>query len=126
MFQSEMLPRLIVRLPIRVRDWIADEAHKGRRSMNSVVIEAVNVLIATRAQEQRGPKHDAAVTHALASTELSHCDCIISKSRHHAFQTELLVQEPVTGKLSAIACITDEHIHFFTDEMLHKSQRFEG
>ena len=116
MFYSETLPRLIVRLPVAIKDWITEEAHKGHRSMNSIVIEALSLRMTARSREERGPRHDAAVAHALTSAQLSHRDCIVSKSRHHAQQTELLVHEPVTGKLSLIARVTDEEVLFFTDE----------
>jgi hypothetical protein len=110
-----MLPSLIVRLPPAVKDWIVVEAHKGHRSMNSIVIEALSLLMSARFREERGPRHDAAVAHALNLAELSHRDCIISRSRHLAHQTELLVQEPVTGKLDLIARVTDEEVLFFTE-----------
>ena len=116
MFHSETLPRLIVRLPVGIKDWIAEEAIKGHRSMNSVVIEALKRLMVERAQETRSRKHDAAVSHALASADPSLGACIISKSRQRAHQTELLIQKPSSGELTLFARIIEEHIEVFTDE----------
>lgn len=65
------LHSLFVRLPSDLRGWVADEATDGHRSMNSVVIEALKLLMVTRVEERRGWKPAAAVSRAIVSVELA-------------------------------------------------------
>lgn len=101
---------LFVRLPSDLRDWVVAEALDGRRSMNSIVIEAVNLLLVTRREERRGRKHAAAVSFAMASAEPPQGGSIITKSCQPAFQTELLLQKPGDDEPRLFARITDEKI----------------
>jgi hypothetical protein len=44
-FASDSLPRLLVRLLVDVKQWIAQEALGGRYSMHKVVVEVMNTKL---------------------------------------------------------------------------------
>lgn len=114
MFTNDTIAKLSVRLPPDLRSWVADAALEGRRSMNSLIIEAVHFLKLTRADERRGRKHEEAVSHAVELAKGSRI--FIVKSDKHPFQTELLDQKPGDDKPTLFARITDEHVQIFGKE----------
>ncbi len=113
LYTSDALPRLSVRLPADLSLWIAEEASNTRRSMNGVVVEALNLLKDVRADELRGPKHDAAVFQAITLAEMPRGTSIIIKSGQRPFQTELLRQSLDGNKLALFALVIDEDIQVF-------------
>ncbi|MGD0561754.1 MAG: hypothetical protein ABSA66_01585 [Roseiarcus sp.] len=102
-----------MRLPANLSLWIAEEASNTCRSMNGVVVEALNLLKDIRADERRGPKHDAAVSKAMTLVEMPQGTSIIIRSGQGPFQTELLRQSLDGNKLALFALVIDEDIQIF-------------
>jgi len=117
MVSSRNTSKFVLRLPPDLRQWIADEAVHSLRSMNAVVIEAVGLLMESRAEERRGHKHAAAVLQAIASGALvkGAWACIIIKPDLHAMQTELLIQKPGEDEPIVFACVRGENIEMVGD-----------
>ena len=54
MFSSQILPRLNVRLPAALKDWVAQEAADRKCPMNTVVLHALSMMRDHALSEQRG------------------------------------------------------------------------
>ncbi|HMD61982.1 MAG TPA: hypothetical protein VKG78_11145 [Opitutaceae bacterium] len=85
---------LKVRLPADLHQWVADEALRGRHSMNAVVVEAVDLLKATRAERRAHERHVAAIELAISVTQLPMGTAIIMQTDYLELKTDILVRAP--------------------------------
>jgi hypothetical protein len=106
---------LKVRLPIDLGRWVADEAFRGRTSMNAVVVDAVASLKATRTERHADAKHAAAIERAITLATLPTGAGIILKPHNNGQMTEILVCKPSAAEYSVLARVSGENIVFADD-----------
>jgi hypothetical protein len=61
---------LKIRLPTDLRQWVAEEGLRGRRSMNAIIVDAVGQLKATRSERLAADNHVAAIELAISVARL--------------------------------------------------------
>ena len=106
---------MFLRLPQDLRLWVADEALRGRRSMNSLLVEAVDFFRGSRSRERRDHDHSAAIEQAISLARLPQSTSIIMRSGHHEHETEILIQTPSNADLVPLARVSGQEVTFATD-----------
>ncbi len=115
MFASQTLPRLNVRLPSAIKDWVAQEAADRKCPMNTVVLDALTMKMDQVLSEQLGKKHDAAVNLAISVAQLPKGTEIVLQTKHHDLRTDILVREPSQTDYSFLARVHGEEVVFAGD-----------
>ena len=106
---------LFLRLPADLREWVADEALRSRRSMNAVVIEGVNLLRVTRTDQLADDHHAAAIELAISVARLPKGTAIILNRDDNSRTTEILVRRPTEPDFSILARVHGEEVVFASD-----------
>ncbi len=106
---------LKVRLPGDLRHWVAQEALRGCRSINAVVIEAIDLLKATRTNQLADDRHATAIEMAISVARLPKGTAIILQTEHHGLRTDILVREPLETDYLIIARVHGEEVLFADD-----------
>ena len=115
MFASQILPRLNVRLPAALEDWVAQEAADRKCPMNTVVLDALSMMRDKAVSEQLSKKHDAAVKLAISVAQLPKGMEIVLQTEHHDLRTDILVREPSQSDYSTLARVHGEEVVFAGD-----------
>ena len=115
MFASQILPRLNVRLPAALKDWVAQEAADRKCPMNTVVLDALTMKMDQALSEQLGKKHDATVKLAISVAQLPKGTEIVLQTKHHDLRTGILVREPSQTNYSFLAEVHGEDVVFAGD-----------
>ena len=96
---DEISGAIFLRLPADLRQWVAHEASVNRRSMNAVVVEAVDILKSTRTDQLAEDQHAAAIERAISVARLPKGTAIMLQTEHHNLRTKILVRRPSAGQL---------------------------
>ena len=112
MFASQTLPRLNVRLPAALKDWVAQEAADRKCPMNTIVLDALTMKMDQALSEQLAKKHDAAVNLAISVAQLPKGTAIILQTEHHGLRADILVREPLQVDYSILARVDGEEVVF--------------
>ena len=103
---------LFLRLPPDLRQWVAHEASVNRRSMNAVVVEAVDILKSTRTDQLAEDQHLAAVDRAIFVSRLPKGTAIMLQTEHHNLRTNILVLRPLQTSYSILARVHGQEVVF--------------
>jgi hypothetical protein len=106
---------LKVRLPADLRQWVAEEALRGRSSLNAVIVEAVDQLKATRIETLADDNHAAAIELAISVARLPKGAAIVLQTKHHRLWTEIMVRELSQTNYSILARVQGEEVVFADD-----------
>lgn len=80
--------------------------------MNAVVVEAIDLLKAARAERDARDGHAAAIELAISVTQLPKGTAIILQTEHHGLRTDILVCEPSQTNYSILARVQGEEVVF--------------
>jgi len=105
---------MFLRLPADLRQWVAHEASVARRSMNAVVVEAVDILKSTRTDQLVEDQHVAAIELAISLSRLPKGTAIMLQTEHHHLRTVILVLRPLQTDYSILARVHGEEVIFDT------------
>jgi hypothetical protein len=103
---------MFLRLPADLRQWVAHEAVVSRRSMNAVVIEAVDFLKATRTDQLADDQHAAATETAICVARLLKGTAIMLQTKRHHLRTDIFVRKPSETNYSILARVHGEQVVF--------------
>ncbi len=106
---------MFLRLPADLRQWVAHEAVVGRRSMNAVVVEAVDFLKSTRTDQLADGQHAAAIELAISVARLPKGTAIMLQTKRHHLRTDILVRKPSETNGSILARVHGEGVVFGDD-----------
>jgi hypothetical protein len=106
---------MFLRLPPDLRQWVAHEALVGRRSMNAVVVEAVDFLKSTRTDQLADDQHAAAIKRAISVAHLPRGTAIILQSHDPALKTDVLIKAAADADYSLLARVRGEEVTFADD-----------
>jgi hypothetical protein len=109
---AESSRSIFLRLPADLRQWVVHEALIGRRSMNALVVEAVELLKASRTERLADEKHALAIELAISMARLPRGTAIVLQTKHHHLGTDILVREPSQAGYSVLACVRGEEVVF--------------
>ena len=112
---AESSQSIFLRLPADLRQWVVHEALVGRRSMNAVVVEAVDFMKSTRTDQFEDDQHAAAIEMAISVAQLPKGTAIMLQSKHHQLRTDILVREPLQTNYSILARVHGEEVVFAND-----------
>jgi hypothetical protein len=112
---NRSLPRLNIRPPADVKEWVAQEAAARQCPMNTVVLDALKTKMALVLSEQENKKHAAAIELAISVARLPKGTATILPPKHHRLRTEILVCEPSQADYSILACVHGEEVVFADD-----------
>ena len=107
---AESSPSIFLRLPADLRQWVVHEALIGRRSMNALVVEAVELLKANRTERLADEKHAFAIEMAISFARCPKGTEIIFKSDNSTHRTEILARKPSQADYSILACVHGEEV----------------
>ena len=103
---------MFLRLPADLRQWVAHEALVRRRSMNAVVVEAVDFLKSTQTDQLADDQHAAAIEMAISVARLPKGTAIVLQTKHHHLRTDILVFWPLQTNYSILARVHGEEVVF--------------
>jgi len=106
---------LFLRLPADLRGWVAQEALRGRRSQNAVVVQALDLLKTTRTDRQAESRHAAAIELAISVARLPKGTAIMLQTKHHYLRTDILVLWPLQTDYLILARVHGEEVVFAGD-----------
>lgn len=106
---------LFLRLPADLRQWVVHEALVGRRSMNAVVVEAVDFLKSTRTNKLADDQHAAAIKRAISMAHLPRGTAILLQSDDPALRTDILIKALADADYSLLARVLGEEATFADD-----------
>lgn len=109
---AESSRSIFLRLPTELREWVAHEALVGRRSKNALVIEAVELLKASRTERLADEKHALAIELAISVARLPKGTAIVLQTEHDHLRTDILVREPSQTNCSILARVRGEQVVF--------------
>jgi hypothetical protein len=103
---------LKIRLPTDLRQWVAEEGLRARRSMNAIIVDAVSRLKATRTERLAGDNHAAAIELAISLARLPKGTAIMLQIEHDLLRTDILVLKPSEADWSILASVDGGKIVF--------------
>jgi hypothetical protein len=106
---------IFVRLPADLRQWVVHEALVGRRSMNALVVEAIELLKANRTDRLAEEKHALAIELAISLVRCPNGTEIILRLGCNNHRTEILVREPSQVDYLVLASVQGEEVVFADD-----------
>jgi hypothetical protein len=106
---------MFLRFPAELRRWIAEEAQHGRRSMNAVIVDAVEQLKAVRAGRLAEDNHAAAIERTISAARLPKGTAIMLQTEHEHMRTDILVRRPFQADFSVLACVRGGEVVFADD-----------
>jgi hypothetical protein len=106
---------MLLRLPADLRQWLAREAVQGSRSQNAVVVEAIDLLRATRTERLADDNHSAAIELAISVARLPKSTAIMLQTKDRHLRTDILVRKPSQGNYSVLACVDGKEVVFADD-----------
>ncbi len=109
---DESSQAMFVRLPGDLRRWVADEALRGRCSMNAVVVGAIESLKAARADRLADDRHAAAIETAISLGRLPKGTEIILRPDKSERKTQVLVRRPSETRYEILAYVHDAEVGF--------------
>ena len=112
---AESSRSIFLRLPADLREWVAHEALVGRRSMNALVIEAVEFLKASRTERLADEKHALAIELAISLARCPKGTEIIFRPGNNTHKTEILIRKPSQADYSVLASVHGEEVVFADD-----------
>ena len=117
MLVSDGLPRLLVRLPVDVKEWVAQEALDRGCSMNAVIVEALNAKITSVFGETQNKKHAAAIKAVIDIEQLPKGTAILMPPSHRQRETDLLVRRPADVDYGLLARVSGEDATYAEDDV---------
>jgi hypothetical protein len=112
---NHSLPRLNIRLPADVKEWVAQEAAGRHCPMNTVVLDALNTKMTLVLSEQAKKKHDAAIELTISAARLPKGTAIMLQAEHDHLGTDILVRRPSQADYSVLASVDGEDVVFADD-----------
>jgi hypothetical protein len=106
---------MFLRFPADLRLWVAEEALHGRRSMNAVIVDAVEQLKATRAERLAEDSHAAAIELTISAARLPKGTAIMLQTEHDHLGTDILARRPSQADYSVLARVNGEEVVFADD-----------
>jgi hypothetical protein len=106
---------LKIRLPTDLRQWVAEEGLRGRRSMNAIIVDAVGQLKATRSERLAADNHVAAIELAISVARLPKGTAIMLQTKHHHLSTDILVRRTSQADYSMLASVDGAEVVFADD-----------
>jgi len=106
---------LKVRLPADLRQWVVEEALRGRSSLNAVIVKAVDQLKATRTERLADDNHAAAIELAISVARLQKGTAIMFQTKDRHLRTDILVRKPSQNDYSVLAHVDGEEVVFADD-----------
>lgn len=114
---------IYLRLPADLRQWVAHEASVNRRSMNAVVVEAVDILKSTRTDQLAEDQHAAAIEMAISVARLPKGTAIMLQSVSPGMKTDILVKVPADADFSLLARVWEDEVTFADQSAGNFSER---
>jgi hypothetical protein len=111
----EFSEAMFLRFPTDLRRWVAEEALHGRRSMNAVIVDAVEQLKATRANRLAEDNHAAAIELTISAARLPKGTAIMLQTEREHLGTDILVRRPSQADYSVLASVDGEEVVFAND-----------
>jgi hypothetical protein len=105
---------MFLRFPADLRQWVAEEGLRGRRSMNSVIVDAVEQLKVTRAERLADDSHAAAIELTISVARLPKGTAIMLQAEGDRLETDILVRGPSQAHYSLLASVDGEEVVFAT------------
>lgn len=112
---AESSRSIFLRLPADLRQWVAEEGLRGRRSMNAVIVDAIGQSKAIRTERMAEDNHAAAIELAISVAQLAKGTAIMLQTEHHHLRTGILVRKPSQADYSVLACVRGEDVAFVDD-----------
>jgi hypothetical protein len=106
---------MFLRFPPILRRWVAEEALHGRRSMNAVIVDAVEQFKTIRTDRLADDRHAAAVEMAISMARLPKGTAILLQTKRHHLGTDILVRSPTQSDYSVLASVDGEEVVFAND-----------
>jgi hypothetical protein len=106
---------MFLRFPADLRRWVAEEALHGRRSMNAVIVDAVEQLKATRAERLAEDSHAVAIELTISAARLPKGTAIMLQTEHDHLGTDILARRPSQADYSVLARVNGEEVVFADD-----------
>jgi hypothetical protein len=106
---------MFLRFPPVLRRWVAEEALHGRRSMNAVIVDAVEQFKTTRAERLAEDSHAAAIELTISAARLPKGTAIILQTEHDHLGTDILARRPSQADYSVLARVNGEEVVFADD-----------
>jgi hypothetical protein len=103
---------MFLRFPADLRQWVAQEGLRGRRSMNAVIVDAVEQLKVTRAERLADDSHAAAVELTISVARLPKGTAIMLQTERDHLETDILVRRPSQAHYSLLASVDGEEVVF--------------
>jgi hypothetical protein len=106
---------LKIRLPTVLRQWVAEEGLRDRRSMNAIIVDAVAQFKSTRTERLAEDNHAAAIELAISVARLPNGTAIMLQTEHDHLRADILVREPSQADYSILAHVDGEKVVFAGD-----------
>lgn len=113
--------RLLVRLPVDVKEWVAQEALDRGCSMNAVIVDALNAKITSVFGETQNKKHAAAIKAVIDIEQLPKGTAILMPPSHRQRETDLLVRRPADVDYGLLARVSGEDATYAEDDVSAKA-----
>jgi len=99
-----------LRLSVDLHRWVADEALRGHRSMNAVVVEAIDLMTAARTERLARERHAAAIELAISTARLPECTTFLYRPGSHDHDTEVFILKPGQTEYSFLVRVNGEKV----------------
>jgi hypothetical protein len=106
---------MFLRFPPVLRRWVAEEALHGRRSMNAVIVQAVDFLKAKRTEQRAHDNHAAAIERAISLARLPEGTAFLYQPGSHDQETGVFILKPKQAEYSFLARVNGEQVVFAGD-----------
>lgn len=103
---------IFIRLPADLREWVVHQALVGRRSMSAVVVEAVDFMKSTQANQFEADQHAAAIERTISVAHLPKGTAIMLQTEHEHLRTQIFVQRPSEADCSVLARVDGKEVVF--------------